>query len=70
MFVTFIKINNIKTKIFLLLGKYWTKNRLKYFTFPRISTRNQSLDFCLNNNGTLIYWTNSSEQEILRSKNF
>ncbi|CAF0846728.1 unnamed protein product [Rotaria sordida] len=46
--------------------KHWTENRLKYFTFPRNLTRNQSLTFCLNNNGTLMYWANSTEQEILQ----
>ncbi|CAF2093138.1 unnamed protein product [Rotaria magnacalcarata] len=47
--------------------KYWKENRLKYFTIPRIYTRNQSLNFCLNNNGTLMYWANSTEQEILQN---
>ena len=47
-------------------GKHWAENRLKYFTFPRNLTRNQALQFCLNNNGTLMYWTNSTEQEILQ----
>lgn len=49
-------------------GKRWTENRLKYFTFPRNLSRTQSLAFCMNNHGTLMYWTNSSEQEILQSK--
>ncbi len=47
-------------------GKYWTENRLKYFTFPTNLTRNQSLTFCSNNNGTLMYWANLTEQGIFQ----
>ncbi len=47
--------------------KYWIENPLKYFTFPWNMTRDQSLTFCLNNNGTLMFWNNSNEQNILQS---
>jgi hypothetical protein len=50
----------------LFLGKHWVENRLKYFTFPWNMTRDQSLTFCSNNNGTLMYWANSTEENILR----
>ncbi len=51
-----------------LSGKTWTENRLKYFTYPWNMTRDQALTFCLNNNGTLMYWANITEQDILQSK--
>ncbi|CAF1452722.1 unnamed protein product, partial [Adineta ricciae] len=47
--------------------KHWTGNRLKYFTFPHNYTREQSLAFCSNNNATLMYWANSTEQTILQN---
>jgi hypothetical protein len=49
------------------LGKTWFENRLKYFTFPWNMTRDESLTFCSNNNGTLMYWSNQTEQDILQS---
>ena len=57
-----------KRKIYfnqLNLGKIWSRNTLKYFTFPRRMTRNQALIFCSNNNGTLMYWYNATEQNTL-----
>ena len=49
------------------LGKRWSKNALKYFTFPINFTRNQSLSFCSNNNGTLMYWSDLIEQGAFQS---
>ncbi|CAF4782816.1 unnamed protein product, partial [Rotaria sp. Silwood2] len=46
--------------------KHWIENRLKYFTFPWNMTRDQALTFCSNNNATLIYWFNTTEQAILQ----
>ncbi|CAF2040937.1 unnamed protein product [Rotaria magnacalcarata] len=47
--------------------KNWVENRLKYFTFPWNMTRDQALTFCSNNNATLMYWFNSTEQDILQN---
>jgi hypothetical protein len=30
-------------------------------------SRDQALTFCTNNNGTLMYWANKTEQDILQS---
>jgi hypothetical protein len=48
-------------------GIHWTESRLNYFTFPQNFTRNQSITFCSNNNGVLMYWANLTEQEIFQS---
>ncbi|CAF4100035.1 unnamed protein product, partial [Adineta steineri] len=48
--------------------KTWSENRLKYFTTPSNMTRNDALTFCLNNNGTLMYWANQTEQNILQNE--
>jgi hypothetical protein len=64
MYDIIINSKNIIKKFYL--GKHWAGNSLKSFTFPWISTRDQALAFCLNNNGTLMYWSNSSEQAILQ----
>jgi hypothetical protein len=58
---------NILNKIIKLKGKYWVENRLKYFSFPWNMSRDQALTFCSNNNGTLMYWDNTTEQNILQS---
>ncbi|CAF1124596.1 unnamed protein product [Rotaria sp. Silwood1] len=47
--------------------KHWIENRLKYFTFPWNMTRDQALTFCSNNNATLMYWFNTTEQDILQN---
>ncbi|CAF1112160.1 unnamed protein product [Adineta steineri] len=46
--------------------KHWQGNRLKYFAHPQNLTRDQALTFCLNNNATLMYWSNLTEQTILQ----
>ncbi|UJR29534.1 hypothetical protein I4U23_010751 [Adineta vaga] len=48
--------------------KTWNENRLKYFTYPTNMTRDQALNFCINNNGTLMYWTNKTEEDILQNE--
>jgi len=60
----------IKIKKFILeiyfSGIHWIENPLRYFTFPTNLTRNQSITFCSNNNGTLMYWANLAEREIFQ----
>lgn len=51
---------------FFLLGKHWPKNALNYFTYPNNFTRNQSMSFCANNNGTLMYWADLNEQDAFQ----
>ena len=51
----------------IYLGKYWVENPLKYFTFPWNMTRDQAFTFCTNNHGTLMFWNNLTEQNILQS---
>ena len=55
-----------KISLFALEGKTWPENSLRLFTFPILRGRSESLQFCLNNNGTLLYWNNSTEELLLR----
>ncbi|CAF1215178.1 unnamed protein product [Adineta ricciae] len=48
--------------------KTWSENRLKYFTYPTNMTRDGALNFCMNNNGTLMYWANKTEEDLLQNE--
>jgi hypothetical protein len=47
-------------------GKFWPNTRFRPFTFPSILTREQSLRFCVNNNGTLMFWADLTEEQLVR----
>ena len=46
-------------------GKFWSKDPLKSFSTSRLMSRNESMEFCAKNNGTLFYWFNASEYQSL-----
>ena len=55
-----------RTNLVSSSGKRWPENRLRPFTYPLPMSRDQSLNFCSNSQGTLIYLANATDEDLLR----